>query len=153
MKCTQDSQGQPRAGGGGAPVDRAWASLGHFHRGLQALLQSLQNTRLQPGKRKQSLPLLGGLILGISSGKRAGHDACRPHVLECCSTSLREPYGRLNTTNHRGILKPHILSPPTHILHDHDPEEVYLLSHISLKEGKKKFHHCCQTEQAPPHFD
>lgn len=42
--------------------------------------QSLQDTGLQPGKGKQSLPLLGGLVLGISYRKQAGHHAFLSHL-------------------------------------------------------------------------
>lgn len=103
-KCTQDAQGHPRAGGGGAPEDRAGASLGHFHRGPQALLQRLQDTSLQPGRSEQSLALLGSLVLSNLLQKAGCVSATRSPP-----SQLPEPQERLTRPTKMGILTP---SPP-----------------------------------------
>ena len=53
MKCTRDSQGQPRAGGGGAPDGQSPGLPGAPSQGASGLFC----------RGERSLPLLGGRIL------------------------------------------------------------------------------------------
>lgn len=130
---------------------------GTFTGGLQALPQRLQNTRLQPEKppspwRPDSRHLL----------QKAGWPRCFPlsplWVLECYSVRLLVPQGRDSTlpTKIRVFSNPTSCPHPltftvTMTLKKVTFSRVKSFPHLLLKGGKKekrkKFQHCCQTEQ------